>query len=1356
MSEHKKLIVSSDVNVSSSAAQRRQRPVLRVRTGVSRHWGLIDSGAEISVLSERCYRRIPASHKGPLILDREVNLGCRGLSGLVVDSIGDCEVRVMVGSKTYTHVFRVLRDIKKDMIIGSDFLTLHQAALDYQERTLRLGRQIVKLQTEESAGSSDVCLLQVQGKVQVKPQHVTNVQCKAPQKTEPGTYLVEFLENSPFFSDQPGLTVPPSLIEIAEDKSATLSLAHGTAVHYSVPDKTVIAIAEKIDPDSRVDIQSVDILSTKAPDRIQVASKFHSKINDQELIRSKAATDKEWTSVKRLVGKYSHIFASSDDELGTVEGTSAHLDTQGQGPIRQKPYRTPYSKRPEMEDQIKTLQNAGIIQPSDSPWSSPALLVSKKDGSSRLVIDYRKVNKICVPNSYPLPNIDDILAQLSGAKYFSKLDLKSGYHQIKLAEEDRPVTAFVTFMGLYEFTKLPFGLSVAPSIFQSTMNRVLAGALYKHCMCYLDDIVIYSSTFQEHLKHLEDVFQRLENAGMKLKMSKCEFLREQIQFLGHVVSASGCTADPEKVSAIRDLCPPNSVKDVRGFIGLCSYYRRYVPAFSEVAQPLIALTRKNARFVWDDQCQLAFDQLKQLLTEAPVLAHADIGRPYKLYTDASLNCVGAILTQDGPDGHEHVIHYLSQQLSPTARRWSTIEKECFAVVAALKKFRQYLLGSKFTVYTDHKPLRSLFTADMRNAKVQRWGILIDEYQCDIQYRPGKSMKADFLSRLKDPPDVHGKAPCQAVDEETVEVLDSSEGANRASPDFGDTNVSGPPKDVEFPWDKLALVNMQQADERLKEIRNALTADEPSSFTKEFVLENDLLYHISKPVKFDQDYRQQLVIPDVLTKEVLQLFHDEGGHMGVDRTYDKLRRRYFWFNAYRDVVIHVRKCIACNQRNLRQQRAPLGSLPRPSAPFQIIAADLIGPYPESALGNKYILSIVDLYSGWPEAFAIPDKEADTVADVLIREIFPRHSCVDKILTDQGTEFCSAVMKYMTSKLFIHKIRTSPYHPAGNGRVERQNAVLNNIIAKRVCSNGHDWDLHIPAALSAIRTSVNESSKHTPFFLLYGRDPVLPLDTLLRPKHKYHGEDHMPIMLGRLHQAYLDVKQNVDLARARNQRYKEGSKLEPLVVGDAVYYYNPHLGPNETKKFAKFWKPFYRIIAKISDVNFVIKHQPSGKTKLVHINNLRRAYPEDSWDKGYSRPEDLTPTRPLERSKTQKSRLVVSLPLRRQPVRRCRLSAPLTGPSTSTAGTLPGRYSATKRPLDIEDGDGPQPLRRIRLDPPTPDSPVRGTVKRPREDDDAGSGEDDHHSKRLKEELMLLEELKPTRSWWNRFIELFHPG
>ena len=181
---------------------------------------------------------------------------------------------------------------------------------------------------------------------------------------------------------------------------------------------------------------------------------------------------------------------------------------------------------------------------------------------------------------------------------------------------------------------------------------------------------------------------------MKLKMSKCEFLREQIQFLGHVVSASGCTADPEKVSAIRDLCPPTSVKDVRGFIGLCSYYRRYVPAFSEVAQPLIKLTRKNAKFVWSDEFQLAFDQLKTLLTEAPVLAHADINRPYKLYTDASLNCVGAILTQDGPDGQEHVIHYLSQQLSPTARRWSVIEKECFAVVTALKKFRQYLLGSR--------------------------------------------------------------------------------------------------------------------------------------------------------------------------------------------------------------------------------------------------------------------------------------------------------------------------------------------------------------------------------------------------------------------------------------------------------------------------------------------------------------------------------------------------------------------------------------------------------------------------------------------------------------------------------------
>ena len=330
------------------------------------------------------------------------------------------------------------------------------------------------------------------------------------------------------------------------------------------------------------------------------------------------------------------------------------------------------------------------------------------------------------------------------------MDLKSGYWQIEMEETSRPKTAFITPMGLFEFNKMPFGLATAPSIFQDLMNNTLQGMLFEFCLCYLDDIIVYSNSEEEHLKHLEAIFRRLDEAGLKLKLSKCEFFMKRLQFLGHLVSRDGIQPDFEKVRAIAKMPPPTCVKDVRAFIGMTSYYRRYMPNFSEVAVPLISLTRKNARFEWDDKCQMAFNKLKQLLTEAPVLVHPDITKPYRLYTDASDYAVGAILAQEDEDGNERVIHYLSQQLSRTQRKWPTLEKEGWAIVLALKKFRQYLLGAQVTIFTDHKPLRSLFSSEFKNARVQRWGILISEYNCTIQYREGKKMKADFVSRIRGP------------------------------------------------------------------------------------------------------------------------------------------------------------------------------------------------------------------------------------------------------------------------------------------------------------------------------------------------------------------------------------------------------------------------------------------------------------------------------------------------------------------------------------------------------------------------------------------------------------------------------
>ncbi len=440
-------------------------------------------------------------------------------------------------------------------------------------------------------------------------------------------------------------------------------------------------------------------------------------------------------------------FAASDLELGTTDLVDFDIDTQGNAPIRQRAYRAAWTQKSLIEEQVNSMLEAGVIEPSVSPWASPVLLVPKKDSTYRFCVDYRRVNRVTVQNAAPLPHMQDVLEALEGSQVFTTLDLRAGYWQMSVRPRDRPKTAFITHMGLYQFRKVPFGLCNAPAKFSQLMTQVLGDAQYKHCIAYLDDVVIYSKSFQDHMRHLDDVFRRLEMAGLKLKMSKCKFLQRKVEFLGHIVSKDGIEPCPSKTDVIRHLAPPTTVKEVRSFLGMVGYYRRFIRGFANLAKPLTNLTKKDQPYHWTKECQDAWTALKTHLVEAPILRFPSPRKPFVIYTDASTTAIGAILTQKDDEGREHVVQYLSHQLTDVQTRWGTTEREAYAIIYAMAKFRHYILGTKFIVYTDHMPLKSLFTAEMKNARVQRWAAMMDEYQCDIRHRPGRTMKADFLSRI---------------------------------------------------------------------------------------------------------------------------------------------------------------------------------------------------------------------------------------------------------------------------------------------------------------------------------------------------------------------------------------------------------------------------------------------------------------------------------------------------------------------------------------------------------------------------------------------------------------------------------
>ena len=398
--------------------------------------------------------------------------------------------------------------------------------------------------------------------------------------------------------------------------------------------------------------------------------------------------------------------------------------------------------------QVQQMLSSNVIRPSNSQWASPVVMVRKKDGSLRFCVDFRQLNAATVKDAHPLPRIDDLLDALHGAKWFSTLDLKSGYWQVPIAAQDKEKTAFRTSSGqLFEFNQVPFGLCNAPATFSRLMDRVLAGLHWETCLFYLDDIIVFSSTWEEHLARLREVFERLRHAKLKLGATKCTFAAKEVSYLGHRVTEEGLLPDPSLLAAIRDIPPPTTATEVRSFLGLAGYYRRYVKGFAAIAAPLFALTRKEALFHWSEDCQAAFDQLKTRLTTSPITAFPDFSQAFRLYTDASTAGLGAILAQVR-EGKERIICCASRALNKAEKSYPATKLECLAIVWAVAKFRPYLMAMPFEVYTDHYALQWLKTMRTGSALLHRWSAALEEYDFTVRHRPGKiQTHVDGLSRL---------------------------------------------------------------------------------------------------------------------------------------------------------------------------------------------------------------------------------------------------------------------------------------------------------------------------------------------------------------------------------------------------------------------------------------------------------------------------------------------------------------------------------------------------------------------------------------------------------------------------------
>ncbi|KAG8473009.1 hypothetical protein CXB51_034924 [Gossypium anomalum] len=580
-----------------------------------------------------------------------------------------------------------------------------------------------------------------------------------------------------------------------------------------------------------------------------------------------------------VVCELTDVFPEELPGLPSVREVEFGIDLiLGTAPISIAPYRMAPTELKELKSQLQELTDKGFVRLSFSPWGAPVLFVKKKDGSMRLCVDYRQLNKVTIKNKYPLPRIDDLFDQLKGTTWFSKINLRSGYYQLRLKESDVPKTAFRIRYGHYEFLVMPFGLTNAPAVFMDLMNRIFRSYLDKFVVVFIDNILIYSKDETEHAEHLRIVLQTLRNKQLYAKFSKSEFWLREVGFLGHIVSGDGIWVNPSKISAIVDWKPPKNVTEVRSFLGLAGYYRRFVNGFSIIAAPMTRLLRKNVKFEWTEECQQSFEELKKLLTEAPVLVQPESGKEFVVYSDASRNGLGCVLMQEGK-----VVAYASRQLKSHERNYPTHDLELAAIVFALKIWRHYLYGEKCRVYTDHKSLKYLMSQKDLNLRQRRWLELLKEYELVIDYHLGKAnVVANALSRKL-------LFALRVMNTQLKMSDDSSILAEiRARPMF-----------------LQDISKAQKNDQDLLAKRRQCEADTGSDFR--IGSDGSLMF------------KNQICVPknDELIQKILHEAHNGclAVHPGSTQMYNDLKKMYWWNGMKRDISEFVSK-IAIDSRKER--------------------------------------------------------------------------------------------------------------------------------------------------------------------------------------------------------------------------------------------------------------------------------------------------------------------------------------------------------------------------------------------------------------------------------------------------------
>ena len=843
----------------------------------------------------------------------------------------------------------------------------------------------------------------------------------------------------------------------------------------------------------------------------------------------------------------------------------------------------------------------GFIRPSSSPHGAPVLFVKKKDGSLRLCVDFRGLNRITKKDRYPLPLISDLLDSPGNARVYTKIDLRHAYHLVRITDGDEWKTTFRTRYGSFEWMVMPFGLTNAPAAFQRFVNDVFADMLDVSVVVYLDDILIYSENPEEHRRHVREVLKRLRQNGLYAKAEKCEFSKDTVEYLGYILSPDGLSMDPAKIKTILEWPEPRKIKEVQSFLGFANFYRRFIENYSDITIPLTRLTRKDTPWNFDGKCRAAFERLKKAFTSAPILVHWTPDAKLIVETDASDYALGAILSLISDDGEIHPVAFYSRSFSPAELNYDTHDKELLAIFCAFQQWRQYLEGSgdPVEVFTDHKNLEYFSTTKLLTRRQVRWSEYLNQFNLVIRFRPGRlGEKPDSLTRRWDVYPKGGNSDYAVVNPQNyrpVFTQDQLRASLRASA------LAGP---------VIQNAVILDLDQLHSDIRDALATDSvsaahlPTPSDPKWTLAPDGLLR-----RYDRIY-----VPDSnnLRLRILQYSHDHilAGHFGQNKTLQLVRQQYFWPNLRTFVQNYCKSCTTC-MRSKSQRHKPYGTLqqlPIPEKPWNSISMDFIEQLPVSS-GFTSILVVVDRLS--KQSIFIPTTDTINSAELarlFVIHVFSKHGVPEHVTSDRGSEFVSRFFRSLGTALDMRLHFTSGYHPEGDGQTERVNQTLEQYLRIFTNYQQDNWSDLLPLAEFAYNNSPNASTGVSPFFANKGYHPNISV----HPERDLASQRARDFVVD-LDELHRTLREQIALAQRRYQGPADARRTPPpnLQVGDHVFVRSDHIRTTRpSKKLAeKFLGPF-EVIAKPSRQSYTLRLPQHLRSihPVFHVSQLEPQKPD----------------------------------------------------------------------------------------------------------------------------------------------------